>query len=402
MNTTVAELDLSDKTWHERWKQVREDFWGDLKQQTLHAVQRLLESTLDIEVQDMIGAPRWRHMSCRRLHRNGFYVRTLLTSMGFIPSLRIPRIREGRLRFRSLMSYKRRSPDVDQGVLKMFLAGVSTRRVQEVLAPLLGSGSVSAQGVSRIVRVLDEEVRRFHIRPLNDVYRYLIFDGVYLKAKSPVSVKRRCILVAYGIREDGVRELVDFQLSRSGESQGAWELFLTRLKERGLVGKSLKLAVVDGNKGLWNALDLVWLGLPRQRCWAHKLRNVADKLPKRIQKLCTHQARDIYNAVSYGEALKAFRYWKKVWNPIAPEAVICLERDLDDMLVFYKACPKEMWVKLRTTNIIERVFREVRRRTRPMSCFQNTDSVERIIYAIFYRQNGLWKEKPLKEITQKS
>lgn len=398
---TVAELDLSNKTWHERWKQVREDFWGDLKTQTLQAVQRLLESALDIEAQDMIGSPRWSRVPGRKYSRNGFYLRTLLTSVGFIPSLKVPRIRDGVLRFRSLVSYKRISPDVDQGVLKMFLAGVSTRRVQEVLAPLLGGGSVSAQGVSRIVRVLDEEVGRFHARPLNDVYRYLILDGVYLKAKSPVSVKRRCVLVAYGIREDGVRELIDFQLASHGESQTAWELFLTRLKERGLIGKSLKLAVVDGNKGLWNALDLVWLGLPRQRCWAHKLRNVADRLPRKIQKLCTHDAVGIYAAGSYAEALRAFRHWKKVWNPIAPEAVDCLERDLDDMLAFYRVCPKEMWVKLRTTNVIERVFREVRRRTRPMSCFQSTDSVERIIYAIFHRQNNLWREKPL-EITQSS
>jgi putative transposase len=119
-----------------------------------------------------------------------------------------------------------------------------------------------------------------------------------------------------------------------------------------------------------------------------------------LQKVCTSQARDIYDAKSAWHAAKAFKVWAKTWRPIAPEAVKCLEDSLEELLQFYE-CPKVMWKKLRTTNIIERVFREVRRRTRPMSCFTNTGSVERIIFVIFKRQNEIWKDKPL-EITQNS
>ena len=402
MDTTVLELDLSDKVLWERWQRVQDDFWGDLKTQTLRALQRLLETTMDIELQDLIGARRWSHAASRTAHRNGFYHRTLLTSLGWMGRLRVPRLRSGRVVWRSLKAYQRRTPDVDKGVLEMFLAGVSTRRVEEVLVPLMGEGALSASTVSAISKVLGPAVSHFHRRALQDVYRYLILDGVYLKTKSPVSVKRRCILVVYGIRRDGVRELIDFQLASHGESQSAWDIFLTRLKNRGLHGATLELAVVDGNRGLWNALDLVWPGLPRQRCWAHKLRNVANQLPRKLQKVCLAQARQLYSATSYGHALRRFRKWKKFWNPIAPKAVACLEQDLESLLVFYRVCSKDLWVKLRTTNIIERVFREVRRRTRPMSCFENTDSVERIIYAIFYRQNNLWKDDPLLEITQNS
>jgi transposase-like protein len=283
----------------------------------------------------------------------------------------------------------------------MFLSGISTRKVEEVLEPLWGPQALSASTVSTIAKVLDREVIRFHNRPLEDAYSFLILDGVYLKAKSPVSVQRRCILVAYGIRTNGLRELIDFRMSPSGESQSAWEAFLLGLVHRGLEGRALKLAVVDGNKGLWNALDYAWSGLPRQRCWAHKLRNVANRLPRKVQRLCTGEARAIYAASSYRQAKDAFKHWKRIWNPIAPEAVACLEQDLESLLVVYQVAPKPFWVKLRTTNAIERLFREVRRRTRPMSCFQNTASVERIIFAIFHRQNNLWKEKPL-EITQKS
>lgn len=402
MRQNIAELDFREQTLSERWDQVREDFWGDLKAQTIRAVQRLLETTMDIEMQDLIGARRWARERIPGRQRNGFNFRSLLTGFGWIPRLAVPRLRTGQVRFKCLPAYKRRTADVDAGVLQMFLAGVSTRRVEEVLRPLWGSASLSSSTVSEVTKVLDAAVAQFHRRALQDFYAYLILDGVYLKAKSPVSAKRRCILVVYGIRTDGVRELIDFQLAFQGEGQGSWEIFLSGLRERGLIGKIIHLAVVDGNRGLWNALDVVWPGLPRQRCWAHKLRNVINHVPRKLQNVCSKDARTIYNARSYGRALQAFRHWKQLWKPIAPQAVASLEQDLESLLVFYRVSPKELWVKLRTTNIIERVFREVRRRTRPMSCFQNTASVERIIYAIFHRQNELWKKDPLPEITLKS
>ncbi|MGH9878576.1 MAG: IS256 family transposase, partial [Nitrososphaerales archaeon] len=330
----------------------------------------------------------------RPTFRNGYYFRNLLTTMGLITLLKVPRLRDGKKGFKVLPRYMQRSPDVDKGVLEMFLAGVSTRRVQEVLTPWMGKPTVSASTVSKISKVLDREVQKFHGRRLSDDYLYLVLDGIYLKTKSPIHSKRRCILVAYGIKADGTRELIDFKLTRKGESQIAWESFLVSLKNRGLEGAHLKLVVVDGNKGLWNAIDLVWLNVPRQRCWAHKLRNVANKIPKKLQSSCMVEASKIYRAESKEEALRCFKHWAKVWGGIVPDAVKCLEEDFEEMLTFFQ-CPKELWIKLRTTNVIERVFREVRRRTRPISCFQNRESVERIIFAIFHRQNNLWKEDPL-------
>jgi putative transposase len=280
----------------------------------------------------------------------------------------------------------------------MFLSGVATRRVKEVLKPLLGDQALSASVVSRISKQLDSHVRQFHNRPLDDHYRYLFLDGIYLKAKSPLQSRRRCVLVAYGIRQDGVRELIDFRLANLGESQAAWECFLSHLKSRGLTGNSLQLAIVDGNKGLWNALDFIFSGLPRQRCWAHKLRNALQHLPLKLRDSCKSQTRDIYNAASYTEALRAFKSWAKNWRSISPKTVATIEMDLESLLRFF-ACPKDLWVKLRTTNAIERCFVEVRRRTRPMTCFQNVQSVERIIYAIFSRMNDLWKDNPLWQTT---
>jgi putative transposase len=399
--TKVAELDFTDKALNERWSRVKDDFWGDVKVQTILGIKRLLETRMDVEMQDVIGARRWKRVPRRRIYRNGSYYRGLMTSFGWMGNLTIPRIRNGVMRFKCLPNYQRRTGDVDKLVLEMFLAGVSTRRVKEVLEPLMGKQALSSSTVSKISKVLDQQVSCFHHRQITDDFEYLILDGIYLKAKSPVHSRRRCILVVYGIRKNGTREMIDYRLARNGESQAAWECFLTSLNNRGLKGNFLKLAVVDGNRGLWNALNMIWPDVPRQRCWAHKLRNVANHIPKRLQKACTNQAREIYNADSRREAIKAFKWWSRVWRPISPEAVDCLERDLEDLLQFYE-CPKPMWIKVRTTNIIERIFREVRRRTRPMSCFTNVQSVERIIYAIFYRQNKIWRDKPLKEITQNS
>lgn len=394
----VSEIKFTDKELSERWEGVREDFWGDLKVETVKALQKLLESGMEVEIQDLIGAEKWKHTPNRWGYRNGTYSRSLLTTMGPIGRLRVPRIRGG-FRFKILNRYAQRSKDLDQTIVEMFLGGVSTRRMKEVLRPLVGAPSVSATTVSNLCKVLTIEVEKYHRRKLKDTYRYLVLDGIYLKTKSPHLSKRRCLLVAYGIKADGVREMIDFKMVRAGESQVAWESFLVGLKNRGLEGDALRLIGVDGNKGLSNAVDLVWLGVPRQRCWAHKLRNVAGHIPKKLQTACLAEAKSIYNADSKLEATKEFRRWAKTWRGIVPKAVACLEDDWEDMLPFFDQ-PKALWKKLRTTNAIERTFREVRRRTRPISCFQNKESVERIIFSIFFRQNLLWSEKPLRQITQ--
>ena len=176
---------------------------------------------------------------------------------------------------------------------------------------------------------------------------------------------------------------------------------MNNLSRRGLAGDALGLVATDGNRGLENAVDTVYPHAKRQRCWAHKLRNVSDKLRKRHQEQCIKEARAIYDAENKSEAARAYRAWAKTWRPISPNAVKCLERDLEELLNFY-SCPKEMWIKLRTTNVIERAFREVRRRTRPMTCFNNSQSIERIVYAVLNHLNSQWGLQPLKEFTHKS
>ncbi len=281
----------------------------------------------------------------------------------------------------------------------MFLAGVSTRRVREVLRIVVGE-TVSPQTVTRVVRSLEEEVRRFQRRRLSDCYCYLLLDGIALKVKGATGVKRRLVLCAYGIRKDGRREMISFRQAGS-ESEAQWEGFLRDMCERGLEGRELELVVTDGNPGLHRGLETVYPYVARQRCWVHKLRNVATKLPKRTQRECLQGARRIYLAETKREAVLWFREWAREWRSGQPKAVRCLEADLEELLSFL-SCPRGHWRKVRTTNAIERAFREVRRRTRPMSCFQNTASVDRIIYGVISHLNKSWEVQPLQQFTHLS
>jgi len=228
----------------------------------------------------------------------------------------------------------------------------------------------------------------------------MFLDGIVLKARTGIGSRKKTVLAAYGITVHGTRELIDFMVT-SYESQRRWEGFLNNLYNRGLVGDALGLIITDGNAGLENAVDYVYPQAKRQRCWAHKLRNVSNYLRKKDRDRCIKEARVIYNAENRREAVAAYKKWAKNWISISPKAVKCIEKDLEELLNFYY-CPKEIRIKVRTTNVIERAFREVRKRTRPMSCFNNVQSIQRIVYAVLNHLNDTWRMKPLKEFTQKS
>ena len=388
----VQVKDLTELKLEDLWREVKwdeEDWWGDVKQETLRTVKRLLESAMREELLEQLCAGRYRRTQLRRGYRNGYRHRHLLTELGLVEHLRVPRDREGDYQPTVVKRYQHSQERVNNLIRELFLAGVSTRRVGEVLAPVLGKAP-SPQTVSRVTRSLDVEVRRFHRRPLDDRYSYLLLDGITLKMKGATGVKKRLVLCAYGITPEGWREMISFRQAKA-ESEAQWEAFLQGLYQRGLEGKALAMVVSDGNPGLHRALDMVYPYVARQRCWVHKLRNVAAKLPKRVQEPCLKGAKAIYQAPTRREAVVRFRDWACQWRSSQPKAVRCLESDLDELLSFL-SCPKAHWPKVRTTNAIERAFREVRRRTRPMSCFQNPASVDRIIYGVINHLNSTWKE----------
>lgn len=392
--------DLTQLTVKDLWQEVKseaeEDWWDQFNERVLGMVKLILESSLEEELLEYLQASRYVRTEARRGYRNGYYERSLFSQYGVIKALRVPRARAGYCS-QILPNYQRRQAEINRMVREMFLAGVSTRRVGEVLEQVWGH-SVSAQTVSNICQSLDQEVKAYQSRKLGDHYQYLFLDGIVLKVKGALKVQRKPVLVVYGITVSGQKELIGFRQA-SSESESQWEAFLRNLYQRGLEGSGCKLIIIDGCKGLRRALDTVYPYIPVQRCWAHKLRNVANHIRRKDQKECLSQARKIYLAENRRAAAQAYKDWANQWQGQYPKAIQCLERDLEEMLNFLD-CPLHHRVKIRTTNAIERAFREVRRRTRTMSCFTNAKSVDRIIYGVISHLNKSWKDKPLPNFTQ--
>ena len=375
------------------------DWEGDFKPMARRALKELLEQRLDEEMADYLGVSRYEHASDRHDYRNGHYVRHLLTEMGDLEIL-VPRSRKGKFPTKLFERYARRCRSVDQVLLASFCLGLSTRKAASVLVPVLGE-KVSASTISRIARDLDQEVSRYHGRTLEDKYQYLFFDGVVLKSKGAVKVQKKILLCAFGITVEGRHEMIDFYPAAS-ESGACWEAFLRDLYKRGLQGSPCELIATDGGTGLHQALQIVYPKTLLQRCWAHKTRNVLDKVKRKDQAAVKRALNRISHAANRREATQAYWRLSARWKKAYPSAVACLKKDFDQLLSFYQIKNSELWSRLRTTNLIERAFREVRRRTRPMGVMANTQSLQRIVFAVFHHLNLNWSQSPLKKSTHNS
>jgi putative transposase len=397
-------------------KEINAFEWeGDYRAEARSRLKELLEERMDAELEHYLGRAKHERIGegDAEDYRNGSYFRHLLTEIGDL-ILRIRRTRKGFIS-KVLEAYKRRSRSVDQLIMACFVLGMSTRKVSTALLSLFGE-KVSASTVSEVAKRLDGAVRRYHRRKLGDGYRFLFFDGVVLKQKGAAKVQKKIILCAYGITWEGKKEMIDFLLATS-ESQNAWEGFLRDLHERGLEGKLCELITTDGGNGLRNALEVVYPRIPRQHCWAHKTRNVLDKVKKADREKVKKDLQRISHGKNRQAATQAYWSFCQKYRRAYPGAVKSLGAEIEDLLSFYqvKLSLKErqglkarelqraqivLWRKIRTTNLIERAFREVKRRTRPMGVFVNRDSMERILYAVFFHYNSKGQEVPSFLFTQ--
>jgi putative transposase len=393
----MAKITCIDEHFQHFLTDLKESFWGDLEARTKLAWKQFLEAESERMRNLYMGYESYERGTRPTVgYRNGYYERDFVTRFGTL-RLRIARTRDKSFRPAGLDKFQRRAPEVALLIREAFLRGISTRQVGRVVATLTGE-TVSAQTVSNLTRDLDHAVREFHQAKLNDEWAYLFLDGVNLKVRRPAG--RQCVqmLVAYGVRPDGTRQLLGF-LRTKGEGQAHWEALLNDLYRRGLKGDKLLLVVTDGCPGLAAAIQTVYPRAAHQRCWVHKMRNILDKVRKRDYDAVKADAQAIYLARGRRQAVAAARVFCRRWCRDYPTMVRQLERDLPELLAFF-AFPKHLWRKLRTTNIIERCFVEVRRRTRPMVCFVNVQSVDRIIYSIFQRFNLEWKNRTLRVFTQ--
>lgn len=363
-----------------KWMDIQAPEWNELRQSSQEAVRRVIEERMRARVGNRIAELSAAGQADRR---NGSYRRWLQHELGTL-ELRVPRSRTWSAAA-VLGRYARRTPQLERVILAGFVLGLSTRKVGEALLPLLGE-RVSPATVSRVAQGLDEAAAAYHRRPLANRYRVLLLDGVVLSRKSGAGALRRPVLVALGITLDGRKEILDFRLAPA-ESQPAWEAFLNDLHTRGLTGESLSLIVTDGGAGLLAALPLVYPRVAVGRCWAHKSRNVLDQVREADRLRVKRDLHRISHAANRTLARAAARRFVARWGQPYPRAVRCLQQDLDELLAFFVFDDPTWRLAARTTNAIERRFREVRRRTRPMGVFSDRTSMERILFAVFTYEN---------------
>lgn len=371
-------------------KEAEQDVWSVLRGHQRGSFKKMLELLLNAEQDqelELINIPR-----DNPIYRSGYKPITINTTIGRVMINR-PRLREQLYESKVLPKYTKNEESILNLIRDLYLVGVSTRKMEVALRNILGRYGISAASVSNITGQVIPEIESFHKRPIEDIYVYLYLDGITITvAGNDGKGKKYILLVAYGVNKYGMKEIIDFVMVRS-ESYDNWNGFLFNLYERGFKGVNLKLIIVDGGKGLSQALDSLWQRTLRQRCWMHKLMNVCKYLKKSDEDICINQARGIYNAVSLRQAIKRFNAWKDRWNKLYPKAVNCIEKDLDELLTIFHFDESHR-IKLRTTNPIERAFKEFRRRTNVMdNHLPNISACEKIFYVMSKFLNERWREK---------
>jgi putative transposase len=392
---------LTDRTAADRWAEARDDdaLWGDLRPELLDAVRTILEATMEDELAAELLAGRYERTPWRTDLRNGAYHRTLVTELGAITDLRIPRRRLIPYRPSFLERAARRTTTVDDVLRQAFLRGLSTREAG-ALAETLTGVPLSAASISRLVRRLDGQVAAFHRRPIRFPARYLLVDGLWVSVRASARAKRRVVLACYAIAEDGRRELLDYRQAAS-ESTAEWSRFLRSLVERGLDPDAVRLVTADGADGIAAAVAEAFPAADLQRCWTHRIRNLLDAIPRAERRACLRGLRAVYRAHTRRVAVAAYWRWARAWRTRHPGLVRRLEADLDDLLAVF-ALPEPIRLNLRTTNLIERAFRELRRRIRPMGALADRRSADRILYGQVVRLNDLLARRPLAAFPQET
>lgn len=360
--------------------------WGEdpMAEAVRKEIRSVIERLLAEELAAELGAGPYARSEGRRGYRHGSEERTLQTSWGST-TVDKPRGRlqtpEGFREFESrlLPRYRRRSQEVDNEIVAMYLGGVSTRKIKRVLGLLGMRQALSATAVSRVIQTLKEHFEGWQSRPLEgEEVVYLYLDALGVKARLAGRVVSRAVLVAVGILEDGRKVLLGLW-SRGSESREAWKGVLGDMVRRGL--RRPLLVILDGCPGLRAAVEEVWAGVEVQRCAVHKLRNLLSHAPKHA----TDEVRDDFHAIVYaeseGKAREAYEKFLAKWSKLSPSVAKSLEEGGEELLTFYRY-PKSQWKALRTTNVIERLHEEFRRRVKTQSSLPNEEAVLILLYGL--------------------
>jgi putative transposase len=352
-------------------------------------VELLVQELLEAEMNEALGAQKGERTEGRMGYRSGYYVRNLVTRVGRL-ELRVPQDRQGRFSTQLFERYQRSERALVAALGEMYVQGVSTRKVKAITEELCGQ-EFSASTISAINQRLDEELERFMCRQLEEEYSYVILDARYERVRQEGIISSRAVLVAIGVDWEGRRQVLGVELANR-ESSSSWKEFLLRLKSRGLRG--VIFVVSDDHPGLKSAIAQVLPEALWQRCYVHFLRNALDYLPRRkADDDCLTELRWFYERRNVEEARRDLTAWLAKWQGKYPKLCEWVENNIEETFTFYRL-PKEHHKHLKSTNVLERLNQELKRRTQVIRIFPNEASALRLLRALAVEIHEGWLESP--------
>jgi putative transposase len=349
-------------------------------------VRAVMQEMLEAEMTDALGAEKGERTTARLDYRSGYYTRTLVTRVGKL-ELRVPQDRDGRFSTELFERYQRSEQALVATLAEMYVQGVSTRKVKAITEELCGH-AFSASSISAINKRLDESLKAFAERPLGEPFPYLILDARYEKVREAGVVMSQAVLIAIGIDWDGRRQILAVEMANR-ESRSSWRDFLLALRQRGL--HDVELVVADDHAGLRSAIREVLAEAAFQRCYVHFLRNALDHLPRKADDDCLQELRWLYDRRSVEEARRDLAAWIAKWGARYQKLVAWVEETIEETLTFYRL-PRQHHKHLKSTNMLERLNEEIRRRTYVVRIFPNSDACRRLVRALAVETHENWLE----------
>jgi putative transposase len=350
------------------------------------AVEALVQAALEAEMTATIGAAKGERTETRLSYRSGYYSRSLVTRVGTL-ELRVPQDRLGRFSTELFERYQRSEKGLVGTLAEMYVQGVSTRKVKAVTEALCGH-SFSASSISAVNKSLDESLKAFAERRLAESYPYLILDARYEKVREAGVIVSQAVLIAVGVDEDGRRQILAVELS-SRESRSSWRDFLSGLKARGLAG--VEFVVSDDHPALVQAIREVLPEAAWQRCYVHFLRNALDYVPRKVDDDCLQELRWIYDRRNLTEVRRDIAQWLTKWQAKYSRLCNWVEEHIQETLTYYRL-PLPHHKHLKSTNMLERLNQELKRRTHVVRIFPNAESCLRLVRALAVEMHENWLE----------
>jgi len=350
-------------------------------------VRTALQEVVEVEMAEALGAEKSERTAGRLGYRSGYYGRTLTTRIGKL-ELRVPQDRAGRFSTEVFARYQRSERALVAALAEMYVQGVSTRKVRLITEELCGH-SFSASSISAINQRLDEALAQFAGRALVEAFPYLILDARYERVREAGVISSQAVLIAIGVDWDGRRQVLAVELANR-ESRSSWRDFLLGLKGRGLSG--VEFVVADDHAGLRAALHEALPEAAYQRCYVHFLRNALDYVPRRVNDDCLQELRWLYDRRDLAEARRDLAAWLTKWSAKHPRLTDWVEENIDETLTFYRL-PRQHHKHLKSTNMLERVNEEIKRRTHLVRIFPNAESCLRLVRALAVETHENWLEQ---------